>query len=216
MQTAHALTEHVSRNNLLREHLELPPLPVAAQRLLAMMDDDEVEIETLAEVIELDPALTARIIGLSRSAFFGDGSRIHSVRDAIVRVLGLNLVRSLALSMSLSGVFSTRRVPSFDLQRYWCTALLTGHLARLLTPYLAACSEIEPDSSYLAGLLHSIGYLPMAGTVSRTRWNRCSVPAPGPRSGPCRSFSASGLAPTTTTQACGSARAGPCRPKRSS
>ena len=75
---------------------EIPPLPQNTQRLLDVLGDDEVNLEDVARSIEEVPVLAARIVGLSRSAYFGAGTA-RSVADAIIRVLGLRLVRSLAL-----------------------------------------------------------------------------------------------------------------------
>jgi HD-like signal output (HDOD) protein len=48
---------------------ELPPLPVIAQQLLATINDDDTSIDDIAKVIQSDPILTSRILGLANSAF---------------------------------------------------------------------------------------------------------------------------------------------------
>ena len=83
------------------EHL--PPLTPVATRLLAVTSDPDLAINELAAIIEQDPPLTARILGLANSAFFGQVNPIFKVEHAIIRVLGLNMVRSLALSIALTG-----------------------------------------------------------------------------------------------------------------
>ncbi len=49
---------------------DLPPLPVVAQQLLAAINDDDSSIDDIAKVIQADPILTSRILGLANSAFF--------------------------------------------------------------------------------------------------------------------------------------------------
>ena len=140
------------------EHL--PPLTPIASRLLAVASDPDLEINELAAIIEQDPSLTARILGLANSAFFGRVNPILRVEHAIIRVLGLNLVRSLAMSIALSGSFDTRRCRSFDPADYWLNSLATSALAAAIGRRLPA-NPWPPlvDGLHLAGLLHNIGTL---------------------------------------------------------
>lgn len=138
---------------------EIPPLPQNTQRLLEVLNDDEVNLEDVAAAIEEVPALAARIVGLSRSAFFGAGGAASSVSDAIIRVLGLRLVRSLALGIVLSGTFRTERCPEFSAEQYWGSALLAATMSRLLTAKADRNVVGDPESAYLCGLLHNLGLL---------------------------------------------------------
>ncbi|OOZ42040.1 hypothetical protein BOW53_01495 [Solemya pervernicosa gill symbiont] len=136
----------------------LPPLPVIAQQILEQATDKDVDIRRLSKTIEQDPGVMARIIGLSNAAYFGQPKPIYTVQDAIVRVLGLKTVSSLAIGILLSSPFDVSKCGGFDLQRYWHVALLSAAVGRSLAPLLKD-ESIEPDSSYLCGLLHNIGML---------------------------------------------------------
>lgn len=137
----------------------LPPMSLVAQELLAAMSDSRLDVRHIAAIIERDPALLARIIGLANSAYYGYPERVTTAEDAIFHVLGLNTARNLALSMVLSGPFQTSHCPLFHLDEYWTNAMV----AAALTQRLARCasSNLRPDAShaYLAGLLHSLGIL---------------------------------------------------------
>lgn len=137
----------------------LPPLSATATRLLAMVGDDRFSLEDLALVINQDPGLSARILGLANSAYFGQKNPILTVEDAIIRVLGLNMVKSLAFSIAVSGVFESSACRSFDLHEYWCHSLSIAMLSRQIS--LAVESEPPPDADgvYFAGLLFDIGVL---------------------------------------------------------
>lgn len=137
----------------------LPPLSATATRLLAMLGDDSFSLEDLALVINQDPGLTARILGLANSAYFAQQNPILSVEDAIIRVLGLNLVKSLSFSIAVTGAFESNGCGSFDLQEYWSQSLSIAMLSRQIS--LAVRSERKPDAeaAYLAGLLFDIGVL---------------------------------------------------------
>lgn len=138
----------------------LPPLSPTATRLLAVAADPELEITALAGIIEADPPLTARVLGLANAAFFGQVRPVLDVEQAIIRVLGLNMVRSLALSMALAGSFDTRACLSFRLSEYWMGALATAQLAAAVGRH---CGQggglLAPDALYLCGLLHDFGAL---------------------------------------------------------
>lgn len=137
----------------------IPPLPATATTLLAMGADPDVEIEALALVIERDPPLSARVLGLANSAFYSPRHPIVTVKDAIVRALGLNMVRNLAFGMALAGALSTAGCPRFDLTGYWVMALGTADLARNMAKAATIADAPDPDVAYLMGLLHNLGEL---------------------------------------------------------
>lgn len=138
---------------------ELPALPVAAQQFLAAVEDNRMEVRQLAAILERDPGLLARIIGVANSAYYGYPDKVVTAEDAIFKVLGLNAARSLALSIILAGVFDARRCPRFALDRYWEEAISVATLAQRLAPNITFEPAPSPGEAYLAGLLHSIGLL---------------------------------------------------------
>ena len=140
----------------------LPPLSMTASRLLGAVADPEVEIQTVVDIISQDPGLTGRIVGMANSAYFGQVNPIYSVHDAIIRVLGLNLVKSLALGIAINGAFRADRCPGFDLHDYWFRSISCAILARMLAVAIRAEERPDPDSVYLCGLLFNIGDLLLA------------------------------------------------------
>ncbi len=141
---------------------ELPPLSQSKQRLLAAATDNDIDILNLVTLIEECPPVAARIIGLASSAFFTQTVAVRSIADAIIRVLGLNLVKSLVMGITVTGVFRAEDCPQLNLQKYWHSTLLTAMLARLLTPCVKVGEALLPDNAYLCGLLHNLGTLALA------------------------------------------------------
>lgn len=137
----------------------LPPLSMTANRLLQAVSDDDIDLKELAGIIEQDPGLAARIVGLANSAYFSQPAPVYSVEDAIIRVLGLNMVKSLALGITMAGVFEVERCPAFDLAGYWYEALAAAQLLQLLVITLPASNRPDPNGLYLAGLFHNLGTL---------------------------------------------------------
>lgn len=137
----------------------IPPLPATASALLAMAADPDVEIEALAAVIERDPGLTARLIGIANSAFYAPARPVTTVKEAMVQVLGLNLVRNMAFGMAVVGGLPVATCPRFDLTAYWLMALGSADLVSGLAKDSALADAPDPDSAYLVGLLHNLGEL---------------------------------------------------------
>jgi HD-like signal output (HDOD) protein len=137
----------------------LPPLSATATHLLRLLSDENLALHDLTEVINQDPGLSAKVLGLANSAYFGQSTPIISVEEAIIRVLGLNMVKSLSFSIAVCGAFDTAHCPGFDLSQYWFNALSLGALSRAIS--LAVDSDQRPDLNavYLAGLLKDIGVL---------------------------------------------------------
>lgn len=152
--------ENSNKASLIRTISELPSIPRVAQLILQEITDENVDIGELSRVIEMDPGLVARIIGLANSAFFGCNDKIYSVSDAIIKVLGLNTVRSLALSIVLSQPFRMGQCPGFKLDSYWLEAMLTASIVKELAPNICATrNEVDLSTAYICGLLHNIGLL---------------------------------------------------------
>lgn len=156
MHPSHTLTETRLEIQKLNS---LPPMSLVAQELLAVFGEGDLDVHRIAVIIEKDPALLARIIGLANSAYFGYPERVSSAEDAIFKVLGLNIARSLAFSVVLAGPFRTSHCPAFRVDEYWTSAMVAATLAQRL----ARLVEVEPrphgGNAYLAGLLHNLGLL---------------------------------------------------------
>ncbi|MCZ6525269.1 MAG: HDOD domain-containing protein [Gammaproteobacteria bacterium] len=137
----------------------LPPLPVIAQQILAAINNENADIDEIAAIMQRDPSLTSRILGLSNSAFFGFARKVYTLEEAIINVLGLDLVRGLAFTMVMGGVFNIQKCKEFDLTRYWCSALMTADLAMRTASIIPPSRQINSNHLFLYGLLHNIGIL---------------------------------------------------------
>lgn len=138
---------------------QLPPLSTTATRLLEAVANDEIDLKSLAAIIDQDPGLAARIVGLANSAYFAQPAPVYSVEEAVIRVLGLNMVKSIALGISVAGVFNLEKCPLFDLPGYWYRALTAAQLTRSLSLLLPVNNRPDAAALYLGGLLHNLGTL---------------------------------------------------------
>lgn len=137
----------------------LPPMPTIAQEILIASNDDTADLDDIAKIIKKDPSLTAKIIGMANSAFFGFGRKVTTLEQAIINVLGLDLVKGFALSLAMSSTFDPQKCASFDLKKYWLSAFLTAELATGFADKMGSNRNLDPNQLYLYGLLHNIGIL---------------------------------------------------------
>ena len=136
----------------------LPELSAASMKIIDAVNDPDISIDDLATVLSVAPVLVARLLGLANSAYFGCASEITDIRIAIIRVLGLNLVRSLALGVLLNLVLDTRKCSQFNSERFWADALLTAILSQHFS-LLLRDEAVAPSTAYTAGLLLNIGLI---------------------------------------------------------
>jgi HD-like signal output (HDOD) protein len=136
----------------------LPELSAASIKIIDAVNDPDISIDDLATVLSVAPVLVARLLGLANSAYFGCTSEITDIRVAIIRVLGLNLVKSLAIGVLLNLALDTRKCSHFNSERFWMDALLTATLSQHFS-LLIRDEAVVPSTAYTAGLLLNIGLI---------------------------------------------------------
>jgi HD-like signal output (HDOD) protein len=151
------VTAETTRQKI-QQQQDLPTLTPDVQRILVACEDNEISQSALAEVLAESPTITARILGLANSAFYGQRGGVQSLPKAI-SVLGFVTVKSIATGLALASKFDTKRCPSFRPDHYWMSSALSATLAQRIAPLISADFRPPADSAYLAGLLHNIGLL---------------------------------------------------------
>ncbi len=135
----------------------LPSLPTTFAELRQRLDDPEVSIAEVAEVIERDMAICAKVMQIVNSSFFGLPQNISDIQKA-VSYLGTRTIQDITLSVEVFRPFATsgEGAKSFfeGLQKH---AYLTALLARKLVDH-----PNQGDDAFMAGLLHDIGKLILA------------------------------------------------------
>ena len=136
----------------------LPELSAANMKIIDAVNDPDISIDDLATLISVSPVLTCRLLGLANSAYFGYAGKITDLRVAIIRVLGLNLVKSLSMGVLLNLALDTRKCSQFNSERFWMDALLTATLSQQFS-LLIHDESVVPSTAYSAGLLLNIGLI---------------------------------------------------------
>lgn len=146
----------------LEDTLEFPPLPDTAQRIIKLRVDTNADIKDLSDIVEVDPSLAAQVVSWASSPYYAAPGKIKSVHDAIVRVLGFDLVMNLALGLALG---KTLKMPSDAPQGFigfWHQSVYTAAVVEELVKAIPPKSRPELGLACLSGLLHNFGYLLLA------------------------------------------------------
>ncbi|MGK0341597.1 MAG: HD-like signal output (HDOD) protein [Candidatus Azotimanducaceae bacterium] len=138
---------------------DIPNCSTNDQLILDIITDDDVDLEQLALFIEESPSLAATIIGLANSAYFSAPTTIYNVSDAIIKVLGMRMVRSIVLSMVLGRSLDLSQCPSFNVVAYWADALTVARFCQILTINSDFKKLVSSDQIYLCALLSNFGRL---------------------------------------------------------
>ncbi|NLP01092.1 MAG: HDOD domain-containing protein [Fibrobacter sp.] len=132
----------------------LPTLPTVVSKMIELVDNPKTSAASLARLISTDQALTARILKLANSAYYGFPREISTVNMAIV-VIGFNTVKDMGLSLSVFDVFKNlENTPLFDISRFWEHSIACGVASRMLARNYRSRFAGE---AFVAGLLHDIG-----------------------------------------------------------
>lgn len=148
-------------NEIFEQIMKSPDLPTPTGVALKVMElsiDENSTSEQIAEVIEYDPAISARLLKLVNSPFAGASRQVASVSRAVALV-GIRTVSSLAMGFSLVSNHQHGECDGFDFNLFWSEAVGRACSARHLAHVL---KNFAPDEAFTCGLLSSIGKLAFA------------------------------------------------------
>jgi HD-like signal output (HDOD) protein/CheY-like chemotaxis protein len=136
---------------------DLPSLPNTYNALTQALANPDASLQKLARIVEQDVGISAKILQLVNSAFFGLAHSIVNIEHAVI-YLGINTLRSLVLSLEIFRIFEPKKLPpGFSLENLHTHARLVAHIAaRLPVPKRLL------DITMVAGMLHDVGKLILA------------------------------------------------------
>ncbi len=137
----------------------LPAMPGMAKKILELNTNPYAHAEDLAKLIEKDPSLAAQVIRYAQSPLYGYRGKITSVRQAISRVLGYDLVMNIALGIAATRPFKITSDGPLGLNAYWRHATYSATLAQGLCNCIPKARRPNSGTTYLCGLLHNFGFL---------------------------------------------------------
>lgn len=133
---------------------DLPTLPVIMTRILEVVEDEGASATDLTEILDRDPPISAHVLRLANSAFYGLRHKVDSIRGAVV-VVGFEAVRMLALATSVFDTLSEREQFALDPGDFWLHSLGAAKAAQFMAD---RCPRVRAGAScFTAGLLHDMG-----------------------------------------------------------
>ncbi len=133
----------------------LPVLSPVALKLVELAAEEDVTVQQLIQLIEKDPALSARLLRLANSALFYAPIPVASLNQAVMRI-GFERLRLMALTLSLKDAFPLGKVGALDYEEFWKVSLFRAIISRTLANYV---ENVEPGEAFIAALLMEIGFL---------------------------------------------------------
>lgn len=143
--------------DLVRETSTLVSLPEIYLRIKQILEDPKAGMVNVAEVISRDPGLTARLLKIANSAFFGFPSRVDTVAQA-ANLLGVERINNLVLSTTVTRAFSRISEKNMNMDMFWQNSIYRAVLSQLLAKHY---NEGNSERPFIQGLLADVGHLVM-------------------------------------------------------
>ena len=138
--------------------LKVPSMPEVAININRYIGDPNANIANMSKVIQMDPALAARLVQVSNSAAYAGHSPVDDCRSAIAR-LGMTTTRNLVMSLALGQSFQIGSAIVRDIAR--TTWKKSSEVAAISYVLAKVTMGMLPDKALLAGLVHNIGAIPI-------------------------------------------------------
>jgi len=149
-----------SLRNIIGGMNSLPAVPELYLEITEALQSPMTSSDRIAEIAGKDPALSAKLLQISNSAFFGFSRRVFTVAEA-VQMLGVGVIQSLAMAVPLFTSFDRKKCPSFHIEQVWEHSAEVAAIARKIYHEHLDDSH-RAEQAFAAGIMHDIGKLILA------------------------------------------------------
>ncbi|MDO8991303.1 MAG: HDOD domain-containing protein [Sideroxyarcus sp.] len=144
----------IDKNAILDKLHQLPVMPMAVREVMSSFRNANVGSAIMAQKIELDQGLSARVLRVANSSFYGLSREVGSIQAAVT-VLGFDTIRSLVVSAGFTQAFPATKDSKFDRHAYWTRSFRVASY----TEALAQCLGGPRQLSFTSGLFYDVGQL---------------------------------------------------------
>ena len=137
---------------LFEQTQNLPNIPKIVQELIETFNQEDFDMDEIANKISLDPVLTAKVLRLANSAHYGVSRSVASTADASV-LLGFSTLRTLVLASGITGAMQAPE--GFNREDFWRDNFAIAAIAK----WMASYCKLNGETAFTCGMLHSIGEL---------------------------------------------------------
>ncbi len=142
---------------IMNESGTIPSLPTIYLEIKAAVDDPRATSESISDLIAQDHGLTACLMKLSNSAFYGFASKVDTIFEGVSKI-GIKQIRDLALATTVMDMFKGLPEDLVNMRSFWEHSMGCGVGSRVLSGLVKVPS---PERLFVGGLLHDIGRLAM-------------------------------------------------------
>ncbi|MFO7751200.1 MAG: HDOD domain-containing protein [Desulfobacteraceae bacterium] len=133
---------------------EIPSVSPAMTKLLEICDDVDASAADLSRIVETDPGIAAKVMGIANSALYSPRHRITGVSDAVI-LLGFDEIKKISLGVTVfEEMIKPEKKKHFDRFFFWRHCLCVAILSRTIAE---ECGYPNPEQAYVCGLLHDLG-----------------------------------------------------------
>ena len=152
-----SLLEHGSIKSLISRMDRLPSLPALFQQVIAELQKPNVSLESIGEIIKQDIAMSAKILQLVNSSYFGLRCQMTDVRRAVTH-LGLETISSLVLGAGVFSHYEGVDLPGFSMDGLWRHSIRSANFAMIVSR-LENLDSSKTADAYTASMIHDLGKL---------------------------------------------------------
>ncbi|MBU2431532.1 MAG: HDOD domain-containing protein, partial [Proteobacteria bacterium] len=139
------------------KEFEPEDLPIPDKQIMQLIQytlREDADVDVLARLISVNPVLTAQLLGLVNSAFFGFRQNVQTISDAVI-AMGMESLKNLVLCFAVKEALSKKEIPGFDIDSFWEDSIRRGVAAKQLG-YLV---NGPVEKAFTAGMLQDVGLL---------------------------------------------------------
>lgn len=170
----------ISLQSLINERMKLPSLPDIYNKTMASIYNADVPIADIAQIISKDTTLSAKVLQLVNSSFYGLLKPVETLPHALA-LIGTDQLLTIVNGVSVVSVFKDLSSSMLNMRQFWEHSVACGIVCRQLASYMDGI--VNSERYFVAGLLHDIGRLvmiqaiadDMAGSMAKARVKRCPL-----------------------------------------
>ncbi len=162
-----SMPDPTALRKLLRSNLSIPTMPAVVQKINSLIGNPETGTRDIGELVAEDGPLTAKVLRIANSAYYGLASECLTTEHAST-ILGVNVLKNIVTQVAVINQFANLEAETgFKVSDIWKRASLTAQIASLMSREAHNVRILSPEEFYVCGLLHKIGQVVMLDSIGK-------------------------------------------------
>ena len=138
--------------------VDLPSMPEVALKINQAVQDESLDIQEIADIVQSDPMIAARAVQVANSAMYVGSQPVQTIKRAVQRI-GLRAMRAIVMSVTLRNLYTPKSpLIKKKMISYYQHSVRIGVISHAITKKVKG---FDPEQAFLAGLIHDIGIVPI-------------------------------------------------------